>query len=208
MYHYITFFQFWFSFRKLLHDKSFCCVFANCSVFRHHQVNATVYKCSFELQTILRFIWAHIYNNYSGGWQYWYSSILHIKLLNIKILKIFEIWRIDIWLEQFWGESLLSRICLKQKCNSIFAVVTCWVRNMAMYDAWKYGIIQIHDVRHKLWWKTMNTLESFRIYEAYKQGIQLNEAAIETCNPIYEIIIKNQTNRSLYVWNSISWIFP
>jgi hypothetical protein len=40
----------------------------------------------------------------------------------------------------------------------------------------------------------MNTLESFRTYEAHKQGIQLNEAAIEP----YEIIIKNQTNKSIH----------
>jgi hypothetical protein len=35
--------------------------------FGHHQVNTTVYQRSFELQTILLLIWAHIYNNCSGG---------------------------------------------------------------------------------------------------------------------------------------------
>jgi hypothetical protein len=45
-------------------------------------------KCFFELQTILLLIWAHIYNNCSGGWQYWHPSILHIKLSDSKTLKL------------------------------------------------------------------------------------------------------------------------
>jgi hypothetical protein len=57
--------------------------------------------------------------------------------------------------------------------------------------------------------KMINTLESFSIYEAYKQGIQLNEAAIEPYNPIYEIIIKNQTNKSLFTtYNQIQLHLP
>jgi hypothetical protein len=55
----------------------------------------------------------------------------------------------------------------------------------------------------------MNTLESFCIYEAYKQGIQLNKVAIEPYNPIYEIIIKNQTNKSLSTtYNQIQPYLP
>jgi hypothetical protein len=43
----------------------------------------------------------------------------------------------------------------------------------------------------------MNTLESYHIYEAYKRGIHLNEALIDSYNPIFEIIIKNQPNKTL-----------
>jgi hypothetical protein len=49
----------------------------------------------------------------------------------------------------------------------------------------------------------------FHIYEAYKQGIQLNEVAIEPHNPIYEIIIKNQTSKSLFTtYNQIQPHLP
>jgi hypothetical protein len=37
----------------------------------------------------------------------------------------------------------------------------------------------------------MNTLESYRTYEAHKQELQLNEAFIEPCNPIFEITTNN-----------------
>jgi hypothetical protein len=56
--------------------------------FGHHQANTIVYQMFFWIAIILLLIWGHIYNNCSGGWQYWYSSISHIKLLHIKILKI------------------------------------------------------------------------------------------------------------------------
>jgi hypothetical protein len=37
--------------------------------FGHHQVNTIVYQMLFWIATILLLIWAHIYNNCSGGWQ-------------------------------------------------------------------------------------------------------------------------------------------
>jgi hypothetical protein len=40
--------------------------------------------------------------------------------------------------------------------------------------------------------KMMNTLENYRIYEACKLQIQLNEALSDTYNPIFETILKNQ----------------
>jgi hypothetical protein len=45
--------------------------------------------------------------------------------------------------------------------------------------------------------RMMNTLESFHIYEAHKQGTQLNEALTEHYNPIFETVIKNQLNNNL-----------
>jgi hypothetical protein len=42
-----------------------------------------------------------------------------------------------------------------------------------------------------------NTLESYHVYEAYKRGLHLNEALIDSYNPILEIIIKNQPNKNL-----------
>jgi hypothetical protein len=41
-----------------------------------------------------------------------------------------------------------------------------------------------------------NMLESYLIYKAHKQGIQLNDVLIEPCNPIFEIISKNWLNNN------------
>jgi hypothetical protein len=54
--------------------------------------------------------------------------------------------------------------------------------------------LDVPHVQHK--GRMMNTLESFRIYEAHKQGIQLNEAVTEPYNPIFEIIINNRLNNN------------
>jgi hypothetical protein len=43
----------------------------------------------------------------------------------------------------------------------------------------------------------MNVLESYHIYEASKRGIHLNKALSDFYNPIFEIIIKNQPNKTL-----------
>jgi hypothetical protein len=42
-----------------------------------------------------------------------------------------------------------------------------------------------------------NVLESYHIYEASKPGIHLNETLSDSYNPILEIIIKNQPNKTL-----------
>jgi hypothetical protein len=42
------------------------------------------------------------------------------------------------------------------------------------------------------WW----TRWEVSIYEAHKQGTQLNEALTEPYNPIYEIVIKNRLNNN------------
>jgi hypothetical protein len=42
-----------------------------------------------------------------------------------------------------------------------------------------------------------NSLESsYHIYEAHKQGIQMNEELIELYNPIFEVIMKNRPNNN------------
>jgi hypothetical protein len=43
--------------------------------------------------------------------------------------------------------------------------------------------------------RMMNMLEFFHIYEAHKQGTQLNEALTEPYNPIFEINIKSQVEQ-------------
>jgi hypothetical protein len=42
------------------------------------------------------------------------------------------------------------------------------------------------------WW----TRSKVSIYEAHKQGTQLNEALTEPYNPIYKIVIKNRLNNN------------
>jgi hypothetical protein len=53
-------------------------------------------------------------------------------------------------------------------------------------------IVYVLHIQHK--GRMLNALENFHIYEAHKQGTQLNEALIEPYNPVFEIIIKNWLN--------------
>jgi hypothetical protein len=54
--------------------------------------------------------------------------------------------------------------------------------------------LDVLHVQHK--GRMVNTLESYRIYEAYKQGIQLNKALIESYNPIFEISSKTSKRKT------------
>jgi hypothetical protein len=62
--------------------------------------------------------------------------------------------------------------------------------------------LSVLHVQHK--GGMMNTLESCHIYEAHKQGMQLNEALIESYDPVFEVIIKNrQKNNPSTTYNQI-----
>jgi hypothetical protein len=42
--------------------------------------------------------------------------------------------------------------------------------------------------------KMLNALESYHIYRLAKQRLQMNEALIDNYNPIYDILIKTNSN--------------
>jgi hypothetical protein len=56
--------------------------------------------------------------------------------------------------------------------------------------------------------RMMNTLESYHIYEAHKQGLQLNEALIEPYSPIFETITKNWLNCNFSTSNNQTPLHP
>jgi hypothetical protein len=73
--------------------------------------------------------------------------------------------------------------------NSKFAL---HIQNMGHKCMNMEQTLEVLHLQHK--GRMMNTLESYHIYEAHKQGLQLNEALIEPYNPIFEIITKNRVN--------------
>lgn len=40
----------------------------------------------------------------------------------------------------------------------------------------------------------LNTLENFYVYKTTKQGLQLNDALIDTYNPVFDILIEGSSN--------------